>query len=105
MSKETTKVKSITIIGRRWRDRVNNNIYHTAQIMVNGVTVHKTMRHVEDLEYEHKDQYIETAAKWLEQNSYIPERCDHEPLWRFLKDDLKITFEHFAINVQRKKDI
>lgn len=94
------KVKSITVIGRRWRDKINGNTYHTAQIMVNGETRHVTIRH-----YGYEDQYVETAAKWLEQNSYIPERCDYEPLWRFLKDDLEITFEHFAIDVQRKKDL
>lgn len=91
-------VTSITIIGRRWRDKPNGNTYHTAQIMINGKTEHTTIRH-----YGYENHYVQTATKWLEQNNYIPERS-HERL-AVLLSDLKITFEHFAIDVPRKKDL
>lgn len=102
MSKETTK--SITIIGRKWFQKSYGNTYHTAQIMVNGVTVHKTKRH-----YGYEDQYVETATEWLEKNSYIPKRerknGGHKTLWRICKDDLNIPFEYYAIAVNRQKDL
>jgi len=64
--KTTEKIESITIIGRKWWDRVNGNTYHTAEILVNGESLHKT-----GMTYGYDDHYIQTAAAWLKSNGYI----------------------------------
>jgi len=35
------KMKSITVIGRRWFERINGNTYHSAEIIIDGTFVHK----------------------------------------------------------------
>lgn len=102
MSKK--KIRSITVIGRRWFQRTYGNTYHTAQIMIDGKTVQHTHKH-----YGYDSQFEETAAEWLEENGYIPkrERGKHggrAPMWRYCQE-LKIVYEAIGIDVEREKDL
>ena len=66
MVERVSESKSIVVIGRRWRDRVNGNTYHSAQVIVDGETVHRS-----GVEY---GDFEDTAAAWLESNGYISPR-------------------------------
>lgn len=94
---------SLVIVGRRWFDRVNGNTYHTAEIIVNGQSVHRTGR-----AYGYGEQYVESAAVWLEQEGYIKREQhangSHEPLWRYCADR-KIAFTYFAVDLPKKGDL
>ncbi len=104
---EATKeqVSSITIIGRRWFERVNGNTYYSAEIIVNGNHVHKI-----DFSYGYGNQFEWDAAAWLEKAGYLPGRKHHgnggggESLWRYC-DERKIAFVTSASDVSRKKDL
>jgi|GEM_PF-3277750 len=97
------KVKSITIIGRRWRDRVNGNSYNTAEIIVNGKLVHKV-----PFGYGYGDQYETRAVEWLIENGYIKAKKypsgGYPTLWR-LAEDHGFQKESRVIDVPRKRDL
>jgi hypothetical protein len=98
-------MKSLTIIGRRWFQRGPGNTYHTAQIIVDGKTVHKSIK-----SYGYGDMYVETATQWLEANGYMPDREHHangsaEPAWRYFRDERGIAYEAQAIDVSRERDL
>ncbi|KKK93892.1 hypothetical protein LCGC14_2688340 [marine sediment metagenome] len=88
------KVKTITVLGRKWWDRPNGNTYNTAQVMVNGVTVGKT-----EYCYGYGDYYLQAAGDWLEKRGYI--KRGHypyggaTPLWRYCSDN-NIHLEYSA---------
>lgn len=62
-----SKPRSITVIGRRWFDKVNGNTYHTAEILVDGALAHRLER-----TYGYGDQYLWNAQQWLEANGHLP---------------------------------
>lgn len=76
------KIRSITVIGRKWFDKVNGNTYNNAQILVNGRTVGNT-----GYQYGYEDFYTQAAGQWLDEHKYIKlERYQHgstEMLWRY----------------------
>lgn len=104
------KTRSIVIIGRRWFDRVNGNTYNTAQIIINGETVHSL-----PFDYGYGDNYADRAQQWLTDNGYLPDRAGtgnddqtkwtpHEPMWKYCKR-MNIKYIYTASNVGRKKDL
>lgn len=97
------KVESITIIGKKWFDKVNGNTYHTARIMVNGKTVGEI-----PYQYGYGDQYYYNAARWLHENGYVTlEKYPHggyESL-HCLRDKGLFHLEYWADYYPRKKDI
>lgn len=107
-----TKIETITVIGRRWFDKVNGNTYFTARILINGRTVHAL-----PMEYGYGDQYMHAAFDWLDAHSFVtflrrtttPKGCDPiiekaEPPWQ-LCDRLGIHCEYSATDVGRRKDL
>ena len=80
------EVQAITILGRKWFDKVNGNTYNTAQILINGITVGKT-----PFQYGYGDHYVDLAGDWLEMNGYIKrERYSNgirQTLWRYCADN------------------
>jgi hypothetical protein len=74
------KIKALTIIGRRWFDRTYGNTYHTAEIIINGETIHKT-----PMEYGYESQYVTTATKWLTDNKYL-KLPEYTPIWSYCSD-------------------
>jgi len=101
MTTATTLPQSIVIIGRRWFRRGPGTTYHTSEIVVDGVTVHKTPR-----EYGYGDQYADTAFRWLLAQGIIPApEHAHECHWRHIRDNLGIAYSYRAIDVPREKDL
>lgn len=96
----TTLPQSITVIGRRWFQRGPGNTYHTAEIIVDGQTVHKTPR-----QYGYGEQYAYTAWEWLQAQGVIPKASDKNCHFRHIRDDLGIPYSYQAIDVPRKKDL
>jgi hypothetical protein len=60
------KTKQITIIGRRWFDRLNGNTYHSARIYVNNELIHTI-----GMTYGYGEQYEQNAIQWLKDNGHI----------------------------------
>ena len=103
MAAKKKKIEHIGIIGRLWRDRVNGNTYHTAEIFVNGRKVHKL-----PFSYGGGSMYEQNAVEWLVKNGYVaaePYKTGGYPgLWR-LKEAHGFTADSEAINVKTKKDL
>lgn len=64
MSKKNTK--QVTILGKRWFDKVNGNTYHSARIFINGELVHTI-----GMTYGYGSQYEQNAILWLTENGHI----------------------------------
>ena len=87
-------MESITVIGRRWFDKVNGNTYHTAEILIDGKPVHKV-----PFTYGYGEQYVQSAGEWLHKQGLIKlERYSNgggQMLWTYCRDK-GITFYHSA---------
>jgi len=98
------KVRSITVIGRRWFDKTYGNTYHSASIMVNGECVHKI-----PFSYGYENQYEWNARMWLAENGFLPgiesrDGAPGESLWRYC-ERLGITYASEVVDVARKRDL
>jgi hypothetical protein len=81
------KGDTVSVIGRRWFDRVNGNTYHTAEVEVNGTTLGKS-----PMTYGYDDQYLETAKEiLLEQYDFPRGMTERSPMWQ-LRDN-GVTFK------------
>lgn len=58
--------KQITIIGKRWFDKVNGNTYHSFRIFIDNALVH-----TQGMTYGYGDQYEQNAILWLKENGHI----------------------------------
>lgn len=77
---------SIAVKAKRWFRAGEGNSYHNVKIWVNDVKV----AHLKKV-YGYGSQYLETAARWLEDNKFITDRERHnngcrEVLWRYCKE-------------------
>lgn len=104
MTQTANKISNIVIHGRRWFQRGPGNTYHSAEIIVDGKTVHKI-----DFRYGYGDQYLYNAFDWLENNGYIerlPRNSSNVPEapWRWA-ERVGVTLNYSATDVQRKKDL
>ena len=92
---QKTQIKSITVLGRKWYDKLNGNTYHTSQIMIDGHTVGKT-----EFQYGYGDHYLQSAAEWLEEHGHIERgHYDHgssQSLWQYCTDN-GIHLEYSAV--------
>jgi len=97
------EVKAITVIGRRWFDKINGNTYFSADILVNNVLVHSI-----HYQYGYDDFYMQAAGEWLSKNGYThPEHYEFggiTPLWSYCRDN-DITLFNTVTDVMRKKDL
>ena len=98
-----TRCISVVVIGRKWFQKSYGNTYHTAQIIIDGATVHKT-----PLTYGYGEQYMQSAADWLEDNGYMPGRehyphggAEMLPMY-FRRHNVGVTYE--ALDVRRERD-
>ncbi len=95
---------SIAVIGRRWFRRGAGGTYHTAEIVVDGLTVHRT-----PMTYGYGSSYEESAAAWLEAQGYITRKAyangGHEPLWQVVRERMGLNWQSTAIDVSRERDL
>lgn len=89
---------TITIIGRRWFQKLYGNTYHSVEIYVDGQFVHKI-----NFEYGYGTMYAQNACLWLRENGFIsPDR--HQSLRRYCNEH-DIHLIDSVTDVERKKDL
>lgn len=106
-SKAVAPVKpgdNITIIGKRWFDRINGNTYFSAVGVINGVEVVNI-----PYEYGYDNHFIERIFDELQKLGYCPDREEYsngskEVFWRYCQDR-NITKYTSVSDVGRKKDL
>lgn len=100
---EVTPVKkgdSITIIGRRWFDKINGNTYHSCECLVNGEVVGYV-----PFAYGYGEQYIHSGMKKLEELGYVA-RYEGSPFnSRYDLETMGVKFHATHSDVSRKKDL
>lgn len=96
----TKKIKSITVLGRRWFDRINGNTYCSAKILINGKPAL-----VVPWEYGYGDHYLDLAGQALEKKLGIKKYpySGTMPLWRYC-EERKIAF-HYEVADGLKRDL
>lgn len=99
----TTKpIKSITVLGRRWRDS-SGNTYFTADVLVDGSKLLRI-----DRSYGYGEEYLEEAFKWLDKNGYTDrdkrEGRPAEPPFRYCERK-GIKLYYHATDVRRRRDL
>lgn len=102
--KPLKKGDNLTIIGRRWFDRVNGNTYFSAVALVNGIQVAEI-----PFEYGYGNQYEENIYNLLFKLGYCADREIYnvkgvEALWSYCKRK-GITKYVTHSDVNRKKDL
>lgn len=94
------KLKSITVIGKRWFDKVNGNTYCSAQVYFDGELVLKV-----PFEYGYGSFYIQTAADQMDKARLIKlQRYDnggHQALWQYCSDNNIILNEQVFDGLKR----
>ena len=98
------EVKSITIFGKRWFDRINGNTYFSSVGLVNNKEAVKI-----PYEYGYGDHYIDRTFQELEKAGFIDDVIHHEngstePFWRYC-DRKNISKYTSVSDVSRKKDL
>ena len=91
------KIKSITVLGRRWFEKVNGNTYHSVVILLNGEFFSKV-----NFTYGYGDHYIQSALERLLLLSHIPKGT--LSLWQYCKKN-NIKYYCDVVDVTRKKDL
>lgn len=69
MTKTKKAAKQITIIGKRWFDKVNGNTYHSFRIFIDNALV-KT----QGMTYGYGDQFEQNAILWLKENGHVDKK-------------------------------
>jgi len=93
------KGDSITIIGRRWFDRVNGNTYHSCECLINGRPAATV-----EYEYGYDRQYEYSGMNKLAELGYLPDFTSSTVIWRYC-EDRGITYHATHSDVNRKKDL
>ena len=95
---------NITIIGRRWFDRINGNTYFSSTAIINEKEVVNI-----PYEYGYGDQYLWAAYRELEKKGYLTD-VEHynnggmESFWSYCERK-GITKYNSVTDVNRKKDL
>ena len=91
------QIKSITIIGRRWRQKVYGNTYNSVQIFVDTTEIKLPY------EYGYGDVYYQRAISYLVENGYIiPENGEYPSEWAKRNG---VNMVSVVMDVARKKDL
>lgn len=98
------KGDNITIIGRRWFDRINGNTYFSAVGLINGIQVVEI-----PFEYGYGNHYEDRVTQEMGKAGYLPGFITHnngstERLWNYC-DRNGITKYVTHSDVNRKKDL
>lgn len=97
MKKELKKGDVITVIAKRWFERVNGNTYHSCVVYVNGDLIGE-----ESFTYGYGSHYIQTAREILEKIYSTPIE-ENQPLWKLKEFGIKLIDS--VTDVARKKDL
>lgn len=92
---------TITVIARKWFDKINGNTYHSCEVYVNGKLIERDPK-----SYGYGTQYEETALAILYKHGIYP-RPDNG-IWESLYSLIKRNGDNHVIScttVLRKKDL
>jgi hypothetical protein len=100
-------VQSITVIAKKWFDKVNGNTYHSCVVLVNGFEVGYN-----PFEYGYGEQYRQTALELLQKAGYFNTgesypngySKDAENFGLFCRDHYD-TVRFYVTDVSRRKDL
>lgn len=92
-------MKTLELHGCRWFNKKKGSTYHSVNIMVDDEQVHKI-----DYAYGYGDQWMDSAANWLEVNGKLPDHTKNEALWRYCERK-RIKFTYTINDVAKKKDL
>lgn len=95
---------NITIIGRRWFDKVNGNTYFSSEGIINGEKVVSI-----PFSYGYGEQYVYDTYKAMQEEGYMPDVKQHEngscePFWSYCERKGITKYTHVT-DVKRKKDL
>jgi len=99
-------MKNINIVGRRWFDKRAGNTYHSTEIIVDGLSIHKV-----PYAYGYGQQFLWTAFEWLNENWELPNPRstnphsggkEHPADWC---ERNGIALDYDCSDVKRKKDL
>lgn len=98
------KGDNITIIGKRWFDKLNGNTYFSAVGLINNIVVVEI-----NYQYGYGDQYIYETYKELQSLGYIPDAEQYkgggcEAFWSYCERK-GISKYNSVSDVKRKKDL
>ena len=99
--KTLKKGSVITIIGKRWFDKIYGNTYHSVKVLVNGDQVGYI-----PFTYGYGDMYEQNATEILWKAYKLPEAFSKNLALSYLrhhKNGYKVNI--FVSDVQRKKDL
>jgi hypothetical protein len=93
--------RTITVIGKRWFERVNGNTYHSTSVYVDGVCI----GHV-SFTYGYGSHYQQTALELLKKHFVYSNDYQNEQsaLWREVENAGDFLVDSVS-DVQRKKDL
>ena len=96
--------KKIDVLGLYYYPRHGGTPDHSVKVWVDDNLVYHSPTFCNG----GQNQYLETAADWLEKNFYIPIRPHQRhggkpPLWSWVRDTLGIPFSYSSEDVQRKR--
>jgi hypothetical protein len=99
------KIRSITIIGRRWFRKSAGNSYCSATVLINGVVVCRVAK-----TSGYGNYYEQISWEKLESIGFCTDRCKNiqngssEPPWTYCQRK-KIDYHREALDVAREKDL
>lgn len=92
--------RTLRIVGRRWFQKTYGNTYHTAEIILDGKTIHKT-----PISYGYGDQYLTSAVEWLQSVGLLPDNITGHIGTRYLRDESGYEFTYDVQDVPRQRDL
>lgn len=89
-------IKSITVLGRRWFDKVNGNTYCSAEVFFDGVLVAQV-----PFEYGYGNYYMQAAVAELVRNKLIKLK-EYESLWQYCDRKSIVLVDSVTDGLKRK---
>jgi hypothetical protein len=98
------KIKTITVVGKRWFQKTYGNTYFSAVGIIDGEVVTSI-----PFEYGYDEMYLQQTTRDMVKKGLLPgiEEYEHggtESLWRYC-DKHNIKLNYSASDVARKKDL
>lgn len=90
-----SEAMNITVIGRRWFEKVNGNTYHSVEVYIDGERIGRV-----PYAYGYGNQYEQSAQEILNQEGYEATY----PLSKWARENGH-TLVQSVTDVQRKKDL
>jgi hypothetical protein len=98
------KMKTLTVIGRRWFQKTWGNTHHSVEVYVDGKLIQR-----KDFVYGYERHYLQTAEEILVCHGFLQDLEQYanggsESLWRYCEKH-NIQFTDSVTDVSRKKDL